>query len=97
MHPTITAPAQGMCESQRDARLAVDAGYWPLYRYQPGQVGNLGYCKKGPALPVLPLQGSEAAARDLGEGGELWAGTRCPHGNLEGIGRLMIGMHVLLH
>lgn len=26
----------GMGESAKDARAAVDTGYWPLYRYQPG-------------------------------------------------------------
>ncbi|GAB4824108.1 hypothetical protein N2152v2_011154 [Parachlorella kessleri] len=31
---------EGMKEAQRDARLAVDSGYWPLYRFQPGGEGK---------------------------------------------------------
>ena len=31
---------EGMKEAQRDARLAVDSGYWPLYRFQPGGVSR---------------------------------------------------------
>ena len=29
-------PQGGMSSSLNDAKLAVDSGYWPLYRYQPG-------------------------------------------------------------
>ncbi|KAI8468670.1 MAG: thiamine diphosphate-binding protein [Monoraphidium minutum] len=33
----LQGPDGGMSKSQTDAKMAVDTGYWPLYRYQPAK------------------------------------------------------------
>ena len=53
----VQGMVEGMAESGKDAKLAVESGYWPLYRYLVGAGWGGGYMNVCGGEPRCPCQG----------------------------------------